>query len=437
MKESMADLKRHMGLFSTTMYGIGIILGAGIYVLVGNAAATAGNSVWMSFLLGMAVSVLSGLSYAELASRYPRAAAEYVFVKNAFRNNLVASTIGWLTIFISIIAAATVALGFGGYLTEFVHVPIIVSAALLIVGLSVVNFLGIRESSTLNIIFTLVEIAGLGIIIYLGFFTNNLQHINYLEMPFGIQGVFSGFVLIFFAFIGFEDIVNISEETKNARRIIPKAILFSVLITGIIYILVSLASIQIMPWNELGQSVAPLADAAGKALGVNGAVLLSAIALFATTNTVLIILLSGSRMLYGLSSHGSLHNVFSRIHLRTKTPWVAILVIMMASILFLMLGNIVTVAHITVFLLVIVYSMVNLSVIVLRVREPNVERSFKVPISIRNYPILSIIGFGSTLFMLTQFGLYEILLGIITIGVAVLLFVLIGNKTKEKNQERF
>lgn len=123
----MTELRRHMGLFSTTMYGVGIILGAGIYVLVGSAAATAGNSIWLSFILGMAVSALSGLSYAELASMYPRAAAEYVFVKNAFRNNFLASTIGWLTIFVSIIAAATVALGFGGYMTEFVHIPIIVS----------------------------------------------------------------------------------------------------------------------------------------------------------------------------------------------------------------------------------------------------------------------------------------------------------------------
>ena len=425
-----------MGLFSTTMYGVGIILGAGIYVLVGSAAATAGNSVWISFLLGMAVSALSGLSYAELASMYPRAAAEYVFVKNAFRNNFLASTIGWLTIFISIIAAATVALGFGGYLTEFANIPIIVSATLLIVGLSIVNFLGIRESSTLNIVFTLVEVAGLGIVIYLGFFSNHLQHVNYLEMPFGIQGVFSGFILIFFAFIGFEDIVNISEETRNPRRIIPKAIFFSILITGIIYILVSLASIQIMPWNDLGQSLAPLADVAGKVLGVNGMVLLSAIALFATTNTVLIVLLSGSRMLYGLSSHGSLHNVFSKIHLRTKTPWVAIVTIMMASILFVMIGNIITVANITVFLLVIVYSMVNLSVIVLRLREPNIERHFKVPFNIRNYPILPIIGLGSTLFMLTQFGIYVMLLGVCMIGMAVLLFVLSDNKTNVQQSSK-
>jgi APA family basic amino acid/polyamine antiporter len=127
--------------------------------------------------------------------------------------------------------------------------------------------------------------------------------------------------------------------------------------------------------------------------------------------------------------------MFSKIHFKTKTPWVAIVTIMMASILFVTIGNIITVANITVFLLVIVYSMVNLSVIVLRLREPNMERPFKVPFSIRNYPILSIIGLGSTLFMLTQFGLYVMLLGIFMIGIASLLFILIGNKINDDNHQ--
>jgi basic amino acid/polyamine antiporter, APA family len=191
-----------MGLFSTTMYGVGIILGAGIYVLVGNAVATAGNSVWMSFLLGAAVAVLSGLSYAELASIFPKSAAELVFVKNAFKNNFLGSTVGWLTVFVSIISAATVSLGFAGYVTEFIKIPLVITAVLLVIGITIVNFLGIRESSIMNIIFTLVEVVGLGIIIYLGFFSDYAQPINYFEMPFGLHGVFVGFVLIFFAFIG-------------------------------------------------------------------------------------------------------------------------------------------------------------------------------------------------------------------------------------------
>lgn len=419
----MTELKRHMGLFSTTMYGVGIILGAGIYVLVGSAAETAGNSVWLSFLMGSAVAVLSGLSYAELGSIYPKSAAELVFVKNAFKNRFLGSTVGWLTVFVSIISAATVALGFGGYFTEFVSLPIIVSAILLVGILSVINFLGIRESSWMNIVFTLVEVAGLVIIIYLGFSSGQANSINYFDMPFGLHGVFLGFVLIFFAFIGFEDMVNIAEETISPQRIIPKAILFSILITGIIYILVSISAVRIMNWNELGQSVAPLADAAGKVLGLNGKVLLSALALFATTNTVLIILLSGSRMLYGMSSHGSLPQIFRKLHPKTKTPWFSVLIMMLASIVFILVGNIVTVANITVFVLVIVYAMVNLSVIVLRLKEPNIERPFKTPLNIGNFPLLPLFGLASTLFMLSQFDVYVIATGIGMISIAMLFFV--------------
>ncbi|SRR5579885_281274 len=419
----MTELKRHLGLFSTTMYGVGIILGAGIYVLVGSAAGTAGNSVWLSFLMGSAVAALSGLSYAELGSIYPRSAAEFVFVKNAFKSNFLGSTVGWLSVFVSIISAATVALGFGGYITEFIHVPIIVSAMLLIGSLSIVNFLGIRESSWMNIVFTLIEVTGLAIIIYLGFSSGQVDSVNYLEMPFGIHGIFLGFILIFFAFIGFEDMVNIAEETKNPQRTIPKAILFSILITGVIYILVSLSAVRIMNWSELGQSVAPLADAAGKIMGFNGRILLSVLALFATTNTVLIILLSGSRMLYGLSSQDSLPKIFGRIHHITKTPWASVTLMMLASIAFVLIGNIVTVANITVFVLVVVYAMVNLSVIMLRLKEPNVERPFKIPFHIRNFPILPSLGLASTLFMLTQFDVYVTVAGIGIICITTLFFI--------------
>src|SRR5574341_2625151 len=128
----MSELKRHMGLFGTTMYGVGLILGAGIYVLIGQAAGIAGNVVWISFVFGAVAAVFSGLSYAELSSMFPKSAAEFLFVKNAFKNNFLAFIIGWMTLFISVISASTVALGFGGYLTGFFGVPIVLSAVSLI-----------------------------------------------------------------------------------------------------------------------------------------------------------------------------------------------------------------------------------------------------------------------------------------------------------------
>jgi len=151
----MSELKRGMGLFHLTMYGVGLILGAGIYVLIGEATGLAGNAVWAAFVLGSIVALFAGLSYAELSSIFPKAAAEYTFVKNAFKNNFFAFIIGWLTVITSMITAATVALGFGGYFSEFLNIPIVISAIILIGILSIVNFIGIKESSWTNTVFTI------------------------------------------------------------------------------------------------------------------------------------------------------------------------------------------------------------------------------------------------------------------------------------------
>ena len=419
----MIELKRHMGLFHTTMYGIGLILGAGIYVLIGEAAGIAGNAVWLSFIFGAIAAVFAGLSYAELASMYPKAAAEYVFVKNAFRSNFLAFIIGWLTLFTSIIAAATVALGFGGYFASIFDYPIIISAVLLIGILSFVNFFGIRESSWTNIVFTIIEAAGLALIIYIGFTFTTAEPINYFENPFGISGISLAFVLIFFAFIGFEDIVNIAEETKNPKKVLPRAIILSISITAIIYILVSLSAIRVLSWQELGASLAPLADVAERALGSTGQLTMSLIALFATANTVLIILLAGSRILYGMAVQRSLPLLLGKVHFKTKTPWVAVLVIMLISTIFVFIENIVTVANITVFAIVITFAMVNLSVILLRYREPTLERPFRTPINIGKFPILSLFGVIISAYMMTQFNAYVISVGVGIVGAGALFYV--------------
>jgi len=419
----MIELKRHMGLFHTTMYGIGLILGAGIYVLIGEAAGIAGNAVWLSFIFGVIAAVFAGLSYAELASMYPKAAAEYVFVKNAFRSNFLAFIIGWLTLFTSIIAAATVALGFGGYIAAIFDYPIIISAILLIGILSFVNFFGIRESSWTNIVFTIIEAAGLALIIYIGFTFTTAEPINYFENPFGISGISLAFVLIFFAFIGFEDIVNIAEETKNPKKVLPRAIILSISITAIIYILVSLSAIRVLSWQELGSSLAPLADVAERALGSTGQLTMSLIALFATANTVLIILLAGSRILYGMAVQRSLPLLLGKVHFKTKTPWVAVLVIMLISTIFVFIENIVTVANITVFAIVITFAMVNLSVILLRYREPTLERPFRTPINIGKFPILSLFGVIISAYMIAQFNAYVISVGVGIVAAGALFYV--------------
>ena len=425
----MSELKRHMGFFQLTMYGTGLILGAGIYVLIGEAVGFAGDAVWISFILGSIVALFAGFSYAELSSVFPKVPAEYVFIKNAFKNNFFAFLVGWLIAVTSIITAATVALGFGGYFSEFINIPIIISAISLLIILSIVNFMGIRESSFTNTIFTIIEISGLMLIIIIGFTFTDPEPVNYIESPSGFTGIATAFVLVFFAFIGFEAIANISEEVKNPKKTLPRAIVLSVAISALIYILVSLAVVRVVNWEELGASSAPFALVAERALGSEAHVLLSFIALFAITNTVLITLVTGSRIFYGMARERVFPTILEKIHLKTKTPWVAIIVIMVASIIFTMIGDIVIVANIAVFAIVITFASVNLAVIVLRYTAPDIERKFRVPINIGKFPILPLFGLGITVYMAFQFEITIILAEVVIVGIGII-FYKISKKNK-------
>ena len=427
----MSELKRHIGLFQLTMYGVGLTLGAGIYVLIGEATGFAGNSVWISFLLGTIVAMFAGLSYAELTALFPKAAAEYTFVKHAFKNNFLAFIIGWLTAITSMITAATVSLGFGGYLAQFVNLPITISAVLLIGGLSIVNFIGIKESTWANTIFAIITAGGLVLIIFLGMTYETTEPIDYFEMPNGTIGIILAFVLIFFAFIGFEDMANVAEEVKKPKKTLPRAIVLTVIITGIIYLLVSLSVVRVVNWEELGQSAAPLAAVAERSLGIGGSITLSAIALFATASTVLITLVAGSRILYGMAKSKSLPLSLCKIHSKTKTPWIAVIGILITSMAFALIGDIVIVANITVFAVVITFATINLSVIVLRYTEPKLERSFRVPVNIGRFPLLPLFGFGVTIYMAIQFEMEVMLVGLAIIAAGALFYVIFNRKQND------
>lgn len=429
----MAQLQRHLGLFHTTMYGIGLILGAGIYALIGDATGEAGNAVWISFALAAIASIFTGLSYAELSSMYPKAAAEYSFVKNAFKNNFVAFIVGWLTLFVAIVSASAIALGFGGYFSDMFGPPILLCAISVIIILSFVNFIGIRESSSVNIIFTIIEAAGLGLIMWIGLSLFGETSVDYFEAPHGIQGIFSAFTLVFFAYIGFENIANIAEEIRNPRKVLPRAIILAISATAIIYILVSVSATRVLSWHELDASIAPLADVAKRALGQQGHIIIGSIALFATTNTVLIMLVSGSRILYGISSDRSLPSFFSKIHSKRKTPWTAALVIGFLSVIFTLAGDLSTVANISVFGIILVFILVNLSLIWLRFKQPDTERQFRVPLSIKRFPILPALGIVTPILGVIQLDPYVVMMGI---GVVIsgILFYFVYNKIS-KNKD--
>jgi APA family basic amino acid/polyamine antiporter len=344
---------------------------------------------------------------------FPKAAAEYVYAKRAFGNELWAFLLGWLIIFAGIVAASTVAIGFAGYLKYFFNAPIFIIGILLIGLLSFSNFVGIQESSRVNILFTGIEIAGLVLIIFLGM--GRFPNVNYLEAPAGFQGIFAASALVFFAYLGFEDIVNIAEEMKNPKKIIPRALILSILVTTIFYVLIAISTVSLADWRELGGSDAPLALAASMVLGENAFLTLSVIALFATANTVLILLIVGSRMVYGMARGGSLPNIFSTIHRKRKTPWIAIVAVMLLSMIFTILGDIRLVAGVTNFAAFAIFASVNFSLIWLRYKEPEVERPFKVPFNIGKFPVIPFLGLISCVFLVFHLDQLAIMIGIITL----------------------
>ena len=421
--EPKVRLKRDLGLFEATTYGVGIILGAGIYVLIGEAAEMGGNAMWISFLIAALLALFTGLSYCELSSMFPKESAEYVYTKRAFKSGFLSFLIGWVVLVSGIVAAATVALGFAGYFAQLFGGELVPIAVLLILILSLLNFWGIKESARFNVVFTLTEAAGLVLIIILGI--PYLGSVNYLTtpqgiLPMGISGLLAASALIFFAYIGFEDMANIAEETKGARKTIPKALIYSVLISTILYILVAISSVSVIPWEALASSSAPLVSVAAQAIGPGAGILMSMIALFATMNTVLITLIVGSRMLYGMASESSLPGAISRIHGKRRTPWISILIIMAFTMLAATIGDIKTVASITDVSVFIAFIFVNLSLIWLRFREPGIRRPFRMPLNIGKFPVLAFLGFLISLFMIFYiepvFIMYE--MAVILIGLA-------------------
>ncbi len=417
------SLKKELGLFEVTLYGIGIILGAGIYAIIGEGAAIAGNGIWLSFIIAAVIAAFTGLSYAELSSMYPKEAAEYNYARNAFGREWLGFLIGWIMVLAGVISGAAVALGFGGYLAYMLSTPIVPVAVAIIILFSVMNFIGIKEAAWFNIISTLVEASGLIIIIFLGLGYMTGNGVNYFEIPGGTQSLISAAALIFFAFIGFQDVANISEEVKNAAKIVPKALLISLVVSTVLYILVTISAVSILGWEALAVSKAPLTEVAVAAAGDWILPVLSTIALFATGNTVLIILIVASRILYGMSSGGSLPRIFSRVHEGRGTPYVSIITVMLICSLFAVIGNLGFVANLTNLGIFIGYFFVNLSLIMVRVKQPRLRGKFRAPVNIGNFPVLAALGAVTCFAMFFYFDLLVVLGELGVIGLGYLIFI--------------
>jgi len=403
---------------------VGIILGAGIYVILGEAAGLSGNSIWLSFIIAAVVATLTALSYAELASRFPKAGAEYVYIENSFGNRF-AWLVGWLIIAGSVIASATVAIGFSRYFSAIFETPVIPVAFLMLLLIGIILIVGVKETASLTIIFMAIEAIGLVIIIFIGL--PYFGQVDYLEAAQGIKGIIEAGVLIFFSYLGFEGITRLAEETKDPEKNIPKAIMYSIIITTIIYLLVGIAAVSVVPWQELATAKAPLALVAERVFGSQSFLILSIIALFSTFNTVLVMLLSGSRLLFGIAERKAIPAVFMSVLKRSKTPWISIIAIVIASMVFLLLEDLKTIANLTNFTIFAVFIAINASVIYFRYKKP-VKGGFKVPLSIGRFPVIPFFGIITSLFMITNLSIFVLILGFILIIIGIVVDLILNIK---------
>jgi len=410
------SLRRELGLFEVTVSGVGIILGAGIYVLIGQAAGLCGNAVWLAFVLSAVIALLTGLSYAELSSLFPKAGAEYDYAKNAFTARIAFVT-GWLVFLSGILAAATVALGFGGYFSALTGMPVLVAAIILLIILTAVLAYGIRETVRIAVISTLVEAGGLVIIILIGL--PYLGSVNYWELPQGFSGLFSAAALIFFAFQGFESMVKFSEETKSPESTIPKALILAIFISLVLYILVAFSAVSVVPWQQLAASGAPFAAVVSGTLGPDWVVIIAIIALFATANTVLMSMYASSRLLYGMAGASPVSAGLAYVHPGRRTPWTAIGVCGILSVGLIFLGDIAFVANVTNFTLFVTFIVINAAVIALRYHTPDAARAFKIPGSFGRLPLPPVAGILFCMLLLAAQEWQVLLLGTALTGAGI------------------
>ena len=382
----MADvLKRRIGLGLLTAYGVGVMVGAGIYVLVGAVAADAGVWAPVSFLLAGLIAAPTALSYAEFSTRLPEAAGEAIFVAKGLNMPALALVVGLAIVAAGTVSAAAVLRGGAGYLTSVTTLPF--DATIVVMGLVLMGIatIGVLESLTFAAVFTVVEVLGLALVVYAGF---SAEPAASFTAPEGLvwSGVAAGAVLAFFAFIGFEDIVNMAEEVAQPERVMPRAILLSLLITSLLYALVSYAAVRAVPVDLLRQSEQPLALVWSHAQG-GSAAFLSIIAVAAALNGVLAQIVMASRVLFGLGKRSGSLKMFHHAHPRFGTPVLATALIGTAVVLGALMLPVADLAGATSTLLLAVFVLVNAALIGMKRKEP--EAAFRVPMAVPVFGLIA------------------------------------------------
>ncbi|MFD6418692.1 APC family permease [Streptomyces sp. NPDC060194] len=370
---------------------LGDVLGAGVYVLVGEVAGESGGAVWAPLLVALCLALLTAASYAELVTKYPRAggASHYAHLAYGPFGGFLA---GFCMLAAGIVSVGALARGFAGdYLSEFVTLPVVLVAVVFLTALALLNARGISESTRANAVATVVEVGGLVLVIGLGAWTvlrgdgdlGRLTDLGTAEQG-PTAALLSGAVLAYYSFVGFETSVNVAEETIDPRRSYPRALFGALVTAGVVYVLVGVAAAVAVPTGKLAESSGPLLEVVRVAGGVP-TVLFSAIALVAVANGALLTGIMSSRLAYGMARDGLLPGFLTRVLPGRRTPWAAIAATTALSLLLALTGDVATLASTLVLLLLVVFLLVNTSALVLR-RDRVPHDHFRAPTAV---PVLA------------------------------------------------
>jgi amino acid transporter len=382
---SEPTLQRSIGPTQMALYGLGSMLGAGIYGLIGKAAGQVGNAVWLAFIVALIAALLTALSYASLGSRYPRAAGAAYVTQRAYGFPLLSFMVGLALVCSGLTSIATQSRVFAANLVDLLGIEG-VSIAWLALGfllvLTGIVFRGIRESMWVNVLCTLVEAAGLILVVAVGL--SYWGSVDYFETPatgddHAILLVIQGAVLAFFAFIGFEDMYNVAEEVREPRRTIPIGLITAMAVAAVLYIAVAITAVSVVPWQELAAAPGPITEVVARAAPLIPPVVFTGITLFAVANTGLVNYVTASRLLYGMGRQGLLPSFFGKVHDGRRTPHVAIAVLFLVLAPLALMGTIAELASATVLLLLAVFAVVNGSLFVLKGRKGEKPGLFEIP----------------------------------------------------------
>jgi len=401
-------LKKQLDLKDITLATIGYVVGAGIYAVIGISSKYSKNFTWLSIVFCGIFAVCTGLSFSELSAMFNKNGGEYIYAKEAF-DDVTAKAVGIITFTTEILTIITVSIGLGNYLSSVIPLNNLLLSAIMNIILGYINYTGIRKSVDYNNVCTVLEIGGLILISILGmknynkemFDISTLSNKNVIEILVASS-------LIYFSYFGFDVVIELTEETIDSKKTIPKGMMNGIAISTIIYIFVSLAAVSTVGWETLSKSKAPIVDVARALLGGNGAKVLLGIAVISMSNTLLMGHIGCSRFVNSVSKYEKLPFYLDQVDPKTQTPKNSIIFITVISIIGLLIGNLENAAIITNISTMLIFIIVNLAVIQLRITKPEIKRPYKIPFNIKNIPVSAIIGFISNILLLITLIVYNI-----------------------------